>query len=69
MLSSYRTDRRTSKPVSRLAQEVAEAIELDPMYGPRHDRERSDIGIEYEELLEKCLNAIGELLRCAPSSH
>jgi hypothetical protein len=37
-----------------------EAIDSDPMYGPRHDRDRSEIGVEYEVLLEKSLNDIGE---------
>ena len=60
----FRIDLQSSKPVSRLAQEVVEAIESDPMHGPRQDRERNAIGIEYEELLENCLNELGKWLAC-----
>lgn len=57
---SLRTDLKSSKPTTRLAQEVVEAIEADPMHGPRQDRQRNQIGIEYEVLLEKCLKELGK---------
>lgn len=53
-----RIDPQSSKPTTRLAQEVMEAIESDPMHGPRQDRLRHAIGIEYEAMLEKCLNEL-----------
>ena len=37
-----------------------EAIDADPMYGPRHDRWRSEIGVEYEKRLERTLAAMGK---------
>lgn len=45
--------------VTRLAVEVMEAINTDPMYGPRHDKERNEIGIQYEIILEEQLRAKG----------
>lgn len=53
---SYGSDR----PLTRLSLEVTEAIDNDPMYGPRHDRERNVIGAEYELLLEESLRKMGE---------
>eukprot|EP00571_Detonula_confervacea_P011101 CAMPEP_0172306886 /NCGR_PEP_ID=MMETSP1058-20130122/7863_1 /TAXON_ID=83371 /ORGANISM="Detonula confervacea, Strain CCMP 353" /LENGTH=367 /DNA_ID=CAMNT_0013018915 /DNA_START=97 /DNA_END=1200 /DNA_ORIENTATION=- len=44
--------------LSRLSLEVREAIDLDPMYGPRQDRERHNVGIEYELLLEQTLQSM-----------
>ena len=55
-----RIDPLTLKPMTRLAQEVMEAIDADPMYGPRHDRWRSEIGVEYEKRLEQALAALGK---------
>lgn len=46
-------------PLSRLSIEVKEAVESDPLYGPRHDKERHNIGIEYELLLEHTLKSMG----------
>lgn len=60
---SIRIDPQSSKPTTRLAQEVMEAIESDPMHGPRQDRLRHAIGIEYEAMLEKCLNELGKVWR------
>jgi len=49
----------TMSPVTRLAAEVLDVIKRDPMYGPTHDAERSRVGIEYEIILEQCLQAMG----------
>ncbi|KAL9188876.1 hypothetical protein ACHAXT_011366 [Thalassiosira profunda] len=46
------------QPLSRLSREVREAIDSDPMYGPRQDRERHNVGIEYELLLEQTLRSM-----------
>ena len=46
-------------PLSRLSLEVREAVDSDPMYGPRSDKERHNIGIEYELLLEYTLKNMG----------
>eukprot|EP00550_Attheya_septentrionalis_P004605 CAMPEP_0198290534 /NCGR_PEP_ID=MMETSP1449-20131203/8359_1 /TAXON_ID=420275 /ORGANISM="Attheya septentrionalis, Strain CCMP2084" /LENGTH=368 /DNA_ID=CAMNT_0043989043 /DNA_START=158 /DNA_END=1264 /DNA_ORIENTATION=- len=48
-----------SQPVTRLATEVMEAIDSDPMYGPRQDRERHFVGLEHELMLEQSLRAMG----------
>jgi len=45
--------------LSRLSLEVREAVECDPIYGPRSDKERHNIGIEYELLLEYTLKNMG----------
>jgi len=44
--------------LSRLSLEVREAIDSDPMYGPRQDKERHNVGIEYELLLEQTLTSM-----------
>lgn len=44
---------------TRLALEVEEAIDADPMYGPIHDRQRHSIGVEYEVVLEDKLQSMG----------
>ena len=46
-------------PLSRLAVEVRQALDSDPMYGPRSDRERHNVGVEYEVLLEETLRDMG----------
>jgi hypothetical protein len=46
-------------PLSRLSVEVREAVNSDPMYGPRSDKERHNVGIEYELLLEHTLKNMG----------
>ena len=51
-----------SPPLSRLATEVIEAMRSDPLYGPKQDRERQSVGLEHEEMLEKALEAMGELV-------
>jgi hypothetical protein len=48
----------TTTTTTRLAREVMEAIHSDPMYGPRFDKERNYIGIEYEILLERALQSL-----------
>jgi hypothetical protein len=45
---------------TRLALEVIEAIDSDPMYGPAHDRQRQLIGVEYEVVLEYVLREMGK---------
>jgi hypothetical protein len=45
---------------TRLALEVSEAIDSDPMYGPAHDRQRQFIGVEYEVVLEHVLREMGK---------
>lgn len=40
---------------TKLALDVWEALEHDPMYGPRHDRMSTIVGIEYELALEELL--------------
>jgi hypothetical protein len=42
---------------TRLAREVMHAVDMDPMYGPRHDKERNEVGVEYEFILEQVLRA------------
>jgi len=49
-----------SDNATRLAQEVMEAINSDPMYGPRFDKERNYIGIEYEIILERALQSFSK---------
>ena len=45
---------------TRLANEVIAAIKSDPLYGPKHDRARHMIGIEYEVILEETLKSMGK---------
>ena len=40
--------------------EVERALSSDPLYGPKHDRQRNTIGLEYEVVLEDMLRAMGE---------
>lgn len=47
---------------TRLAIQVKEAIDSDPMYGPIHDKERHIVGVEYEVVLEHYLLETGKLL-------
>jgi hypothetical protein len=56
----HRIDPFTLKSVTRLAQEVMDAIDADPMYGPIYDRERSEVGVEYEKRLEQILTAMSK---------
>ena len=48
--------------ISRIAKEVQEAIYMDPLYGPRSDRERQIIGTEYEIVLEQILRSMSKFL-------
>mmetsp|Transcript_7768 Transcript_7768/g.11651 ORF Transcript_7768/g.11651 Transcript_7768/m.11651 type:complete len:285 (+) Transcript_7768:103-957(+) len=43
---------------SRLAREVVEATNSDPLYGPRVEKERNYVGIEYEIILERALRSM-----------
>lgn len=45
---------------TRLATEIYEAMQSDPMYGPKHDKQRHFLGIEYEVALERELLSMGE---------
>lgn len=44
---------------SKLAHHIQEALAADPMYGPRHDKQRHMVGIEYEVVLEHQLTNMG----------
>lgn len=44
---------------TRLALEVKEAIDSDPLCGPTSDRAKHFIGIEYEIVLERGLKNLG----------
>jgi len=44
--------------ITRLAREVIDATNSDPLYGPRFDRERQYVGVEYEILLERSLSSM-----------
>jgi hypothetical protein len=44
---------------TRLALQVQQAVNCDPMYGPYHDKERHIVGIEYEVVLEHYLQQTG----------
>jgi hypothetical protein len=57
--TNHEKDETNLIPLSRLSLEVKEAVAADPMYGPRQDKERHNIGIEYELLLEHALNNMG----------
>lgn len=46
--------------ITRLAREVMEATQADPLYGPRFDKERNFVGVEYEIILEQTLRAMGK---------
>lgn len=45
---------------TRIATEVREAQQSDPMYGPMHDKKSHIVGIEYEVVLEHYLNEMGK---------
>jgi hypothetical protein len=49
-----------SSTTTRLAIQVKEAIDSDPMYGPQHDKERHIVGVEYEVVLEHYLLETGK---------
>jgi hypothetical protein len=44
---------------TRLAKEILEAVTSDPIYGPRFDTQRNQMGVEYEMLLERSLKVMG----------
>mmetsp|Transcript_10955 Transcript_10955/g.32423 ORF Transcript_10955/g.32423 Transcript_10955/m.32423 type:complete len:211 (-) Transcript_10955:625-1257(-) len=48
----------SAESLSRLSLEVIDAIASDPLYGPRHDRDRHSVGLEYEIILEQVLLSI-----------
>jgi len=45
--------------ITRLAREVMEATQADPLYGPRFDKDRNFVGVEYEIILEQSLRTMG----------
>jgi hypothetical protein len=45
---------------TRLAREVMEAIDSDPLHGPLHERERHFVGVEYEVVLEYQLKSLSK---------
>jgi hypothetical protein len=49
---------------TRLATEVKEAVDADPLSGPRSDRAKHFVGIEFEVALEHMLRERGELMSC-----
>lgn len=48
---------------TRLAKEIHQAANCDPLCGPRHDVSRRMVGVEFEVVLEKQLSSIGMLPR------
>merc|ERR1719469_853098 len=50
---------KTGKLISRLAHEVIEAVNTDPLYGLMHDRVRNNIGYEHEIMLQNVLKSMG----------
>ena len=50
-----------AQDVTRLALEVLEAVDADPLYGPRYDKERNIVGLEHEILLEQALISMSKL--------
>lgn len=63
MISNTTADKQSTKKTTRLAREVMNVIALDPMYGPKHDEVRHNIGLEYEALLEHVLTTMGTYVR------
>jgi hypothetical protein len=57
--SLFSTEAAATVVTTRLAREVQDAIASDPMYGPKQDKERHWIGVEYEVLLEHTLTEMG----------
>merc|ERR1712032_659322 len=52
----YETEMKTK---TRLAVEVKEAVDSDPLCGPASDRAKHFIGVEYEIILERGLKNLG----------
>ena len=42
-------------PVQSFLECVSECVRFDPLNGPRHDRHRRQLGLEYEVLLQQQL--------------
>jgi len=51
-------DMGNGSTTTRLAKEVYEAVDSDPMYGPRFDLQKHRIGIKYEHILEETLRSM-----------
>ena len=45
---------------TRIYREIIHAINKDPLYGPRHDKQRRVIGLEHEIMLEQALHAMSK---------
>ena len=58
--ASTTTAKSSATTTTRLAREVQDAMIADPMYGPRHDKERHIVGVEFEVVLEYKLKALSE---------
>lgn len=58
LVDPFSGKKNTSQTLSRLAAEVFAATNSDPLYGPRFDRERNFVGIEYEIILERTLSSM-----------
>jgi hypothetical protein len=56
--------RTTMTTTTRLAREVMEAIDSDPLHGPLHERERHFVGVEYEVVLEYQLRSLSKYVLC-----
>ena len=54
----------TTTTTTRLAREVMEAIDSDPLHGPLHERERHFVGVEYEVVLEYQLKSLSKYVLC-----
>mmetsp|Transcript_9362 Transcript_9362/g.13287 ORF Transcript_9362/g.13287 Transcript_9362/m.13287 type:complete len:301 (-) Transcript_9362:188-1090(-) len=50
--------REENRSSLRLAKEVEDALDADPLYGPRFDKQHNAIGVEYEIYLEQALLAM-----------
>lgn len=53
-------DNSNPEKITRIAREVTQAINQDPLYGPRHDKQRRVIGLEHEIILEQALHAMSK---------
>lgn len=55
-------ERRQHPSVTRLALEVKEAQDSDPLHGPERDKKSHLVGVEFEVVLEHYLREMGEAL-------
>lgn len=57
--TNHRPPPSTATATTRLALEVRQAMEMDPVYGPLSDKERHLVGVEFEVVLEQELKDFG----------